>query len=112
MKAYYWPGNVRELKNVVDRASALNRGKSGINLSTYLTDGDALSLTNPLGVNDFVSFKEAKGKVVAEFESHYIETLLRQYKNTISLAAREAGIDRKHFKELMRKHGIEANPDQ
>jgi transcriptional regulator with GAF, ATPase, and Fis domain len=112
LAAYHWPGNVRELKNVVDRASALNRGKSSVDLSLYLTDRDEVSSTRQLQVDEFVSFKAAKGKVVAEFESQYIETLLRQHKNNISLAAREAGIDRKHFKELMRKHGIEANPQE
>ena len=111
LMAYSWPGNVRELKNLVERASALNRGKSDVDLSAYLTDRDEVSSTQELKVDEFVSFKEAKGKVVAEFESQYIETLLRQHKNNISMAAREAGIDRKHFKELMRKHGIEANPE-
>ena len=111
LMAYQWPGNVRELKNVVDRACALNRGKSGIDLSTYLTDRDEVASTKQMQVDEFVSFKEAKGKVVADFESQYIETLLRQHNNNISLAAREASIDRKHFKELMRKHGIAANPD-
>lgn len=110
LKNYTWPGNVRELKNLVDRASALNRGKSGIDLSAYLSDRDEVASTKNLKISEFVSFKEAKGKVVADFESQYIETLLRQHKNNISMAAREAGIDRKHFKELMRKHGIEAKP--
>ena len=112
LMTYNWPGNVRELKNVVDRACALNRGKTGIDLGSYLTDRDEVSSTKQLQVDEFVSFKEAKAKVVAEFESQYIETLLRQHNNNISLAAREASIDRKHFKELMRKHGILANPDE
>ena len=57
-----------------------------------------------------LSFKEAKGKVISSFESQYIEALLREHNNNISVAAREAGIDRKHFKDLMRKHGIAARP--
>ena len=112
LKSYHWPGNVRELKNIVDRACALNRGRTDVDISAYLTDLDEVRSTNHLQVDEFVSFKEAKGKVVSEFETRYIETLLRQHGNNISLAAREAGIDRKHFKELMRKHGIQANPDE
>ena len=64
-----------------------------------------------LGDSKLPSFKEAKGKIVADFESQYIQALLREHGNNISLAAREAGIDRKHFKDLMRKYGIDARGD-
>ena len=114
LKAYHWPGNVRELKNVVDRAAALSRGKTNVDLSKFLGDlGDDRPSSSPAGVeiDKFVSFKEAKGRVISDFESQYILTLLREHGNNISLAAREAGIDRKHFKDLMRKHGIEARAD-
>ena len=57
-----------------------------------------------------LSFKEAKGKVISSFERQYIVALLREHNNDISAAAREAGVDRKHFLDLMRKHGIAAPP--
>jgi transcriptional regulator with GAF, ATPase, and Fis domain len=123
LRAYSWPGNVRELKNVVDRASALSQGKSNVDLSRFLGDQDeeprplqrtasssppAVGATPAGPVDKGVSFKEAKGRIISDFESQYILTLLREHGNNISLAAREAGIDRKHFKDLMRKYGIEA----
>ncbi len=122
LKAHSWPGNVRELKNVVDRAAALSRGKSNVDLSRFMLeaeDGD-LKPSTPvrpapamvLGDSKLPSFKEAKGKIVADFESQYIQALLREHGNNISLAAREAGIDRKHFKDLMRKYGIDAKGDE
>lgn len=121
LKGHTWPGNVRELKNVVDRAAALSRGKSNVDLSRFMLeaeDGD-LKPSLPvrpapamvLGDSKLPSFKEAKGKIVADFESQYIQALLREHGNNISLAAREAGIDRKHFKDLMRKYGIDARGD-
>ncbi len=113
LMAYDWPGNVRELKNVVDRAAALNRGKTNIDLAQYVQPEDLSPRPahEPTAEPDLsMSFKEAKGRVVSDFESRYIERLLRQHKNNISVAAREAGIDRKHFKDLMRKYGIEARP--
>ena len=58
-----------------------------------------------------LSFKDAKGKVISSFERQYIEALLREHGNDISAAAREAGIDRKDFQDLLRKHGIAARPD-
>ena len=113
LEAYNWPGNVRELKNVVDRAAALSRGKTNVDLARFLTDRDdeRPSASAGVAIDKFTSFKEAKGRVISDFESQYILTLLREHGNNISLAAREAGIDRKHFKDLMRKHGIEARPD-
>ena len=117
LKSHDWPGNVRELKNVVDRAVALARGQQNVDLTRYLNDvdppadGRAAGSEVPLSpsiTDGKLPFKEAKGMIISEFESKYIENLLRQHNNNISMAAREAGIDRKHFKDLMRKHGIEA----
>ena len=116
MKGYEWPGNVRELKNVVDRAAALARGKDAVDLSRFVGDPEepisASSLpAQGISLDKLGSFKEAKGRVISDFESQYIVALLREHGNNISLAAREAGIDRKHFKDLMRKYGIEAKGD-
>jgi len=123
LKAHTWPGNVRELKNVVDRAAALSRGKASVDLTRFMLEAEEgdLKPSSPLrpaapsmsGALDskLPSFKEAKGKIVADFESQYIQALLREHGNNISLAAREAGIDRKHFKDLMRKYGIDAKSD-
>jgi transcriptional regulator with GAF, ATPase, and Fis domain len=115
LRAYQWPGNVRELKNVVDRAGALSHGKANVDLARFLGDLDDDDKTRPssspggaVPIDKAMSFKEAKGRVISDFESQYILTLLREHGNNISLAAREAGIDRKHFKDLMRKYGIEA----
>ncbi|MBI2375737.1 MAG: sigma 54-dependent Fis family transcriptional regulator [Deltaproteobacteria bacterium] len=114
VKAYPWPGNVRELKNVVDRAAALSRGRANIDLSRFLGDRDEEPLPrrgSSATLDPSLSFKEAKGRVISDFESQYIHNLLRQHGNNISLAAREAGIDRKHFKDLMKKYGIDAKDD-
>jgi DNA-binding NtrC family response regulator len=122
LRDYPWPGNVRELRNVVERAAALSRGKTNVALSRFLLEHDerppsprapsgssASGGASPGASGDRLpSFKEAKGRVISDFESQYIQALLREHGNNISLASREAGIDRKHFKELMRKYGIEA----
>jgi transcriptional regulator with GAF, ATPase, and Fis domain len=110
LRSHSWPGNVRELKNVVDRAAALSKGKNNVDLSKFIQelDEDEKAPLSETVLDKNVSFKEAKGKVVSDFESRYIQMLLREHNNNISVAAREAGIDRKHFKDLMRKHGIEA----
>jgi transcriptional regulator with GAF, ATPase, and Fis domain len=113
LEGYSWPGNVRELKNVVERAIAFSRGKTGVDLSKFIQEeGEDDRPPSGVFIDKSTSFKEAKGKVVSDFESRYVRALLREHGNNISLAAREAGIDRKHFKDLMKKYGIEARPDK
>ncbi|MCA9524227.1 MAG: AAA family ATPase, partial [Myxococcales bacterium] len=53
-------------------------------------------------------FKEAKEEWVSTFERDYIFNLLKKNNMNISHAAREADIDRKYFRKLMKKYGIEA----
>ena len=54
-------------------------------------------------------FKEAKERWVASFERDYLIKLLARHKGNISHAAKDADIDRKYFRKLMRKHGITAD---
>ncbi|MEO8553861.1 MAG: sigma 54-interacting transcriptional regulator, partial [Kofleriaceae bacterium] len=97
-----WPGNVRELRNVIERACLLARGSS-INLEDALVTESAPAL----GIRTDLPFKEAKGQLVEMFEREYIEDLMRRHKMNLSAAAREAQIDRKHLRELIRKYGLD-----
>ena len=45
---------------------------------------------------------------MSSFESDYIVSLLKRHGGNISHAAREADIDRKYFRKLMKKYEIEA----
>ncbi|HRC57742.1 MAG: sigma 54-interacting transcriptional regulator [Myxococcales bacterium] len=99
-----WPGNVRELRNVMERACLLARGNT-INLDDALV-GDASAVPS-LGIRTDLPFKEAKGQLVEKFEREYIEDLMRRHKMNLSAAAREAQIDRKHLRELIRKYGFD-----
>jgi DNA-binding NtrC family response regulator len=97
-----WPGNVRELRNVMERACLLARGTS-INLEDALVSEAAPSL----GIRTDLPFKEAKGQLVEQFEREYIVDLMRRHKLNLSAAAREAQIDRKHLRDLLRKYGMD-----
>jgi hypothetical protein len=57
-----------------------------------------------------VAFKEAKEQWNAAFEREYLLSVLRRNRFNISRAAREAEIDRKHFRKLIRKYGFN-DPD-
>jgi DNA-binding NtrC family response regulator len=57
---------------------------------------------------DGVTFKDAKERWVSSFERDYIVSLLKRHGGNISHAARDADIDRKYFRKLMKKYEIEA----
>lgn len=126
LKSYQWPGNVRELANVVERACSFSEGMSieVDDLPDYIVYGhhshdnagsgipevDNKSTDDVKVPSDLadLAFKQAKETWLAAFESDYIENLLNKNKFNISSAAREADIDRKYFRKLMKKYGIDS----
>jgi DNA-binding NtrC family response regulator len=108
LRNHRWPGNVRELRNVVERACALSRG-SRLELEDAMDDrptGRTPSAEPTLAGDVDLPFKEAKSRVVDDFERRYVESLLLRHRGNLSAAARSAEIDRKHLRELLRKHGL------
>lgn len=57
--------------------------------------------------NDVIAFKDAKEEIISAFEQQYITMLLDRTGQNISKASRKAGIDRRHFYRLLKKHDIE-----
>jgi DNA-binding NtrC family response regulator len=108
LKSYAWPGNVRELRNVIERACVLSKGDS-LNLDDVL--GGEGAAQPSLGIRTDLPFKEAKGQLVELFEREYIVDLMKRHKMNLSAAAREAQIDRKHLRELIRKYGLDPRGD-
>ena len=103
LQRHPWVGNARELRNVVERACALSRGSQ-----LLIDDGlDERPASGAAGAPDIdLPFKEAKARVVDAFERGYIDALLKRHEGNLSAAARAADIDRKHLRELLRKHGL------
>lgn len=119
LESYNWPGNVRELANVIERACSFSSG--GMleiddlpdHIASRLKDANPRPLTRPEGDEPQIptglvnlGFKDAKEAWLTTFEKDYIENLLTRNKQNISSAAREAGIDRKYFRKLMKKYGV------
>jgi DNA-binding NtrC family response regulator len=97
--AYEWPGNVRELENVVHRAVMRARGPV-VDAAAVALDCSSAPAASP-GV-----FREAKARLVREFEREFVLRVLREHDQNVTRAARAAGKDRRAFIALMRKHGI------
>jgi transcriptional regulator with GAF, ATPase, and Fis domain len=92
LERHHWPGNVRELRNAVEQVAAL-----GELVSAPSTASSEAAL---------LPFKEAKRRVIEQFERPYLERLLREADGNASAAARTAGLDRVHLLKLLRQHGL------
>ena len=96
---YGWPGNVRELEHVIERVVVL--------CTREIIEADEIILLGESNYSGQLSFQEMKAKVVSQFESDYIQSLLTAYKGNISKAAQAAQKERRTFWELVRKHNID-----
>jgi two-component system response regulator GlrR len=96
---YSWPGNVRELEHVIERVAVLGTGKI-VQEDQIILPGENNHLTQ-------LSFQEMKVKVISQFETEYIQSLLTAYRGNISKAAQAAHKERRTFWELVRKHKID-----
>ena len=92
--SYAWPGNVRELENKVKRAVIVAEGKL-------------------IGVEDLeleVSQSSAAIKSLRQFrdetEEYHVKKALEKHDGNISKAAREVGVSRPTFYDLMRRYRL------
>jgi len=85
-----WPGNVRELRSAVERAVR------------QLDAGD----TEPTAA-DIETFAAARSRGLAELERRYLLGVLERSALNVSEAARLAGMDRRNFQRLLRRHHID-----
>jgi transcriptional regulator with GAF, ATPase, and Fis domain len=106
LRHYSWPGNVRELRNALERAWALG-GAGGVRFGDLRLFLGGAGHSAPAEVIDTsLPFKDAKQSWVDVFERRYLASVFEQHARNITHAAEHAGINRRHFRELLRKHGI------
>ncbi len=111
LQAHDWPGNVRELRNVIERAVFLSS-------SATVIDARDIPLSPPSSqevpegafwreIRDKkLGFKESKDKWIEIFERRFLEDLMHRTDKNISAAAREATMDRKYLRSLLKKYGL------
>ncbi|HUT04524.1 MAG TPA: sigma-54 dependent transcriptional regulator [bacterium] len=97
---YDWPGNVRELENKVRQAILLTHEEvvrpSAVELSVRRRPGSS------------AKFAEVKKEAMDRAEKQFLKEMLDRANGVIMLAAKLAGLHRKNFSILMKKHGIRA----
>ena len=107
IKSYHWPGNIRELDNMIHRAFIMSESET-ICLSDALLMEQQPTANDVAGPGNFdVSFKEAKQKMISEFEKNYFTSLMRATKGNVTLAAKWVGKERRSLGKLLKKHGID-----
>ena len=101
-----WPGNVRELRNVLERAWALSpRGACFRDLRLAVDPGPGHPEARA-EADTALPFKEAKERWNDRFERQYLADVFEACGRNITHAAARAGINRRHFRELLHKHGL------
>ncbi|MEW5853300.1 MAG: sigma 54-interacting transcriptional regulator [Myxococcota bacterium] len=107
-----WPGNARELRNAVERAVVLGEFAQARRPAPSAEASGAAPTTSsggPLTVDIQQPFKDAKARLITEFELAYVRDLLKAHHGNVSAAARQAGIDRMSLHKLINKYDLE-NP--
>lgn len=117
LKRHRWPGNVRELKNFVERAVLLTQSDTietkflhaasePSPASIHSSENSAQATSLPmveLALEENLPFKDAKNRLVEQFELEYWSRLLESTDGNVSKAARIAGVHRKSVEYILKK---------
>jgi two-component system response regulator GlrR len=97
---YAWPGNMRELENVIRQVVVLTDAQ------TVKPEDLPIPLACTSTPSPGDSLKQAKAKVIAQFEQAYIAALLQVHQGNVTQAAREAQTERRAFGRLIKKYHL------
>jgi DNA-binding NtrC family response regulator len=98
---YPWPGNVRELENVIERAVIVSKGDVLAGVERFLSPSGAHA---PVDLS--LPFRDAKARVVEEFERAYVAGLLEAHGGKLTAAAKHADMDPKNFSDKLARYGL------
>jgi DNA-binding NtrC family response regulator len=98
---YAWPGNVRELENVIERAVIVAKTDTITDVDGFLTGGSERPR-----VDLSLPFRDAKARVIEEFERAYISGVLEANGGKLTAAAKHADMDPKNFWEKLARYGL------
>ncbi len=104
LKSHRWPGNVRELRNLVEATLAMGAPQVPGQLEqARVEDTGQKDMLAPL--LEF-PYKDARRKLLGEFERRYVERCLAQAEGNVSKAARDSKMDRSYLIDLLRRYGL------
>ena len=108
---YDWPGNVRELRNVVERIIIMAEDElvlpSDLPTVAPAAGGAGWSGETPMTAGQLKEAKRRLRKEVTDtVERSFLLEALERNEWNITNTAKETGMDRRNFQNLMRKHGL------
>jgi DNA-binding NtrC family response regulator len=105
-----WPGNVRELENIIQRAVVLASNATIQANDICVQAGNTCATDVSADQSTTQNFQQLKAQAIAQFEQNYVRRMLTMHGGNITKAAQGAGKERRTFWQLMRKHGLTAQP--
>jgi DNA-binding NtrC family response regulator len=107
-----WPGNVRELTNVIERGVIMAAGDI-LTVGDLMVSGQmVLAAPDKNGFPDedlfSMPFKDAKDRLMEEFQAQYIAKALARHGGNVSQAAKECGLKRQYLHRLMRETNVDS----
>ncbi|MFO0724072.1 MAG: sigma 54-dependent Fis family transcriptional regulator [Myxococcota bacterium] len=107
LSRHAWPGNVRELKNVIGATLAMGAPPELGELDQPgLGSAPRAPGEDPVPASFSLPYRQARTKVLDDFEARYVRHLLDKSAGNVTRASREGQIDRSYLTELIRKHGV------
>ncbi|CAB5140114.1 Two-component transcriptional response regulator, AtoC family [Olavius algarvensis associated proteobacterium Delta 3] len=105
----HWEGNVREMENIIIQGIMFS-GDDEIHprdVGIQTTDGASGSTPDEPLLKQ--PYKQAKEKMLRQFNSAFIGRLLIQSGGNVTQAARQCGLERQALQQIMRRYGIKAD---
>jgi DNA-binding NtrC family response regulator len=101
-----WPGNVRELRNIVEATLATGEAASPDGSEVTGPEPSNGHPSVPILAEVGLPYKDARNRLLHEFEARYLGRLLERCGDNVSRAAREACMTRSHLFDLLRRHNL------
>jgi DNA-binding NtrC family response regulator len=107
LQAHRWPGNVRELRNYVEAILAMGEPPSLDQAAVGPAAARASAPSpSPMALSLEHSYREARQKVLEDFEVQFLKALMERSGNNVSMAARLAQMDRSYLIDLLHRHHL------
>jgi DNA-binding NtrC family response regulator len=108
-----WPGNVRELENSIERGVIMAEGDElqVVDVLNMSSSGSVPCTSSPVETSEAIfdlPFKEAKDRLIEEFETQYLTKVLSKHAGNISQAAKESGVKRQYLHRLIRGNRLDS----
>jgi DNA-binding NtrC family response regulator len=113
---FEWPGNVRQLRNTIERAVILCEADQirpiDLPLLEDMVEIGHLIENIPTTNEDLKRLKkEIRQKAIRKVEKNFVLNALAKSGWNVTRAARDVGLQRSNFHNLMRKYGIKSKRD-